>query len=47
MWASWPDGRAPVALGEHDAVLAEMRTFMLQSEAAERLLRRATKPAGS
>jgi len=47
VWASWRDGRAPVALGEHDAVLAEMRTFMLQSEAAERLLRRATKPAGS
>lgn len=47
MWASWRDGRAPVALGEHDSVLAEMRAFIAQSEAAERLIRRATKPADS
>ena len=47
MWASWRDGRAPVALGEHAAVLGEMRAFIAQSETAERLLRRATKPAGS
>jgi hypothetical protein len=30
-------------LGEHDGVLAEMRAFIAQSEAAERLIRRATK----
>ena len=47
MWASWRDGRAPVALGEHAAVLGEMRAFIAQSETAARLLRRATKPAGS
>jgi hypothetical protein len=47
VWASWADDRAPVRLGEHDAVLLEMRTFILQSEVAERLIRTARKPRDS
>jgi hypothetical protein len=46
VWASWLDGRPAVRLGEHDAVIDEMRTFILQSEVAERLIRRPSNHAG-
>jgi hypothetical protein len=47
VWASWRDGRSPVRLGEHHAVLEEMRTFILQSEVAERLIRGTARHAGN
>ena len=47
VWASWLDGRPAVRLGEHDAVIDEMRTFILQSEVAERLVRGTANHAGS
>ena len=47
VWASWRDGRRAVRLGEHHAVLEEMRTFILQSEVAERLIRGTASHAGN
>jgi hypothetical protein len=41
VWASWPDDRAPVVLGDHGAVLAVMRDFIRQSEIGERLVSKA------
>ena len=39
VWASWPDDRVAIRMGEHDAVLAVMRDFIRQSELGERLTR--------
>jgi hypothetical protein len=47
VWASWRDGRPAIRLGEHDAVLDEMRTFILQSEVAERLIGDTANHAGN
>jgi len=41
VWVSWLDGRAPVMLGDHSAVLTVMRDFIRQSELGERLVNRA------
>jgi hypothetical protein len=40
VWASWIDGRAPIMLGDHHAVLTVMRDFIGQSEIGERLVSR-------
>jgi hypothetical protein len=47
VWASWSDDREPVLLGEHDSVLVELQTFILQAEVATRLLRAAGKTLDS
>jgi hypothetical protein len=39
VWASWPDARPPVQLGQHDSVVHMMRNFIRQSEVAEKLSR--------
>ena len=43
VWASWPEGRSAVMLGDHEAVLLAMSYFIRQSEAAERLIAMAQK----
>ena len=47
VWASWRDGRPPTRLGEHQAVLEQLRTFLLQAEVAERLIRGTARHAGN
>jgi len=47
VWASWRDGRPATRLGEHHAVLEQMRTFILQAEVAERLIRGPASRAGN
>ena len=46
VWASWNDHTPPVLLGEQHAVLAELRSFILKCEVAERLIRDAEAKRG-
>lgn len=41
VWMNWRESQPPGMIGDHTAVLEEMRRFIEQSEAAERMLRKA------